>query len=191
VSRRHTHYQTERLLLSTPTPRDARRAQDYYLRNREFLKEWEPARTPEFYTRAHQQKLLRTQLREMKAGRAVSLWLSLGGEPERIIGFVGASNIVRGSFHSCFLGYKLDAELTGRGFMSEALAAFCRVLFQEHKLHRLEANIRPENAASIRVVEKLGFVYEGRSRDYLFINGAWRDHLHYALLSDSAQQSSL
>jgi|GEM_PF-4032036 len=65
--------------------------------------------------------------------------------------------------------------------MSEALGAFCRVLVREHNLHRLEANIRRENAASIRVVEKLGFAYEGRSRD----------HLHCVLLSDSAQQSSL
>jgi ribosomal-protein-alanine N-acetyltransferase len=76
------------------------------------------------------------------------------------------------------LGYSIDAELEGRGLMREALAAAIAEVFSPTvNLHRIQANVRPENARSLTLLDALGFVREGLAREYLFIDGAWRDHV--------------
>lgn len=77
----------------------------------------------------------------------------------------------------------LLTEVLNKGIMTEALSVIIPIAFDELNLHRLEANIMPSNQASIRVVEKLGFYQEGYSKEYLFINGSWRDHIHMVLIS--------
>ena len=86
---------------------------------------------------------------------------------------------------SCYLGYKLDREHIRKGYMTEALREGIKWMFHKEKLHRIEANIMPRNEASIKTVEKLGFVYEGISKSYLNINGVWEDHIHMVLLNDA------
>lgn len=100
-----------------------------------------------------------------------------------MIGDLAFSNIVRGSFQSCHLGYKLDQAENGQGYMTEALTCAIRFAFEELHLHRIEANIIPRNLPSIRLVQRLGFVDEGLSRKYLKIQGVWEDHRHFALLN--------
>jgi ribosomal-protein-alanine N-acetyltransferase len=72
--------------------------------------------------------------------------------------------------------------------MTEALERAISFAFEDMRLHRIEANIMPKNARSIRVVEKLGFVNEGLSRKYLKIAGSWEDHIHYVLLNPSEEE---
>ena len=80
------------------------------------------------------------------------------------------------------LGYAIDGQLQGQGLMREGLAAIIKFAFSsEMHLHRLQANVRPENVRSLRLLEQLGFEREGFARDYLFIDGAWRDHAMFAL----------
>ena len=86
--------------------------------------------------------------------------------------------MVWGAFCSAFLGYKMDAEYQNKGYMTDAVRLVVRYAFETLGLHRLEANIMPRNAASLRVVKKNGFVAEGLARKYLKINGIWEDHIH-------------
>ncbi len=96
---------------------------------------------------------------------------------EQIIGVVGISNIVRGAFQAAYLGYNMARDFQGKGYMSEALEEIVFFAFSGLNLHRLMANYRPDNLASARVLEKLGFVKEGLAKDYLMVNGQWADHI--------------
>jgi ribosomal-protein-alanine N-acetyltransferase len=102
-----------------------------------------------------------------------------------LAGYVGISEIVRGSFQSAYMGYYAFAGQEGQGLMRETLQLVLRVAFDEMKLHRVEANIQPENAASIALVRSIGFQKEGYSPRYLKIRGRWRDHERWAIRADS------
>ncbi len=101
-----------------------------------------------------------------------------------IAGDVNINCIVRGHFHSAYLGYAIGAPFARRGYMTEGLRLVTEYAFTEMNLHRLEANIQPDNAPSIALVRKCGFRREGYSPRYLQVGGQWRDHERWALLSD-------
>jgi [ribosomal protein S5]-alanine N-acetyltransferase len=101
-----------------------------------------------------------------------------------IAGYINIGEIVRGSFQSAFLGYSAVAAYAGCGYMSEGLQLVLAHAFRDMGLHRLEANIQPGNAASIALVRRAGFVYEGTAERYLKIAGRWRDHEHWVIRSE-------
>ncbi len=103
-------------------------------------------------------------------------------EDEAIAGVFNFSEIVRGSFHSSYLGYYAFAPHAGAGYMAEGLALALEFAFRTLRLHRVEVNVQPGNTRSRDLVEAAGFVREGYSRRYLRIGGRWRDHVRYALL---------
>ena len=105
-------------------------------------------------------------------------------EDEALVGAFNLSEIVRGSFHSAYLGYYAFAPHAGRGLMAEGLALVLDFAFRSLRLHRVEVNVQPANVRSRALVEAAGFVPEGYSRRYLRIAGRWRDHVRYALLAD-------
>lgn len=170
---------TERLHLRVLDESAAPAVLDYHLRNKDFFGVWSPIPRPSFWTLKFQQEKLQQDQELLLEKRQVKLWVSLQKNPEVLIGHVNFSNIVWGGFLSCFLGYSMDERHNGKGYTTEALAEAVRFMFEQGKLHRVEANIIPRNKASIRVVEKLGFDCEGLSPKYLKINGIWEDHLHY------------
>ena len=100
-----------------------------------------------------------------------------------IAGFIEITSIVRGPFQSGYLGYYMFSGFERRGYMRRALQTIIKRAWRVHKLHRLEANIQPENAASIALVKSLGFRQEGYSPKYLKIHGRWRDHERWAILA--------
>jgi len=102
----------------------------------------------------------------------------------RLAGQVTIDNIVRGALRSGYLGYWIDRRVAGRGMASLAVALVCDHAFGAAGLHRVQADIRPENLPSQRLVERLGFTAEGLLRRYLDIDGDWRDHRAYALLAE-------
>jgi ribosomal-protein-alanine N-acetyltransferase len=104
-----------------------------------------------------------------------------------IAGVININSIVRGFFQSGYLGYYAGAPFARRGYMTEGMRLVIRYAFEEMKLHRLEANIQPENVASIALVRRCGFRKEGFSLRYLQILGEWRDHERWALLADDPQ----
>jgi len=178
---------TERLLLQPINRSIDDQLLEYMLRNQAFFQEWDPARTPDFYTLKAHQDLIKGDLLQMESGQLSKFLVYKREEPGRIIGIIALSNIVRGPFQSCYLGYRLDHEEVNKGYMTEGLARIIHYAFDELKLHRLEANIMPSNAASLKVVQKLGFSSEGLARKYLQINGKWEDHIHMVLLNESVE----
>lgn len=176
-------FETERLILKVSSPKFAKEVSDYYIRNKDFLKPWEPLRDEQFFTVAHQAKELNEDLNSFKKGNSLRLWL-FKKDSNKLIGVTGFSNIIMGVFLSCFLGYKLDKDEINKGYMTEALKKGIEIMFNEYQLHRIEANIIPRNKASLKVVEKLGFQNEGLAKKYLNINGKWEDHVHMVLLNE-------
>jgi [ribosomal protein S5]-alanine N-acetyltransferase len=109
---------------------------------------------------------------------------TVGSGRQRFVGHISLSQISRRAFGSAYAGYWLDGAVAGRGIMPTALALLVDHAFGPAGLHRVEVNVRPENRASRRVAEKLGFREEGFHPRYMFIDGAWRDHIGYALTSE-------
>lgn len=181
----HRTYTTQRLILRTMTQEDANLSLNYYQRNRSFLEPYEPLRTSSFYTLDHHKRLLRLEEEDMNSLKSLRLWLYKKSDTSFSdpIGNFAFSNIIRGIFQSCYLGYKMDEAYIRQGYMSEALTEGIRVLFEDLKLHRIEANIMPSNSPSISLAKKLGFQEEGLAKSYLKINGRWEDHLHMVLLN--------
>jgi len=103
-------------------------------------------------------------------------------EDDRIVGVININNMVRGSFLSASLGYYVGAPYAGKGLMREGLELVKLFAFGDLGLHRLEANIQPDNVRSIALVQQCGFHNEGMSRDFLFINGRWRDHQRWTVI---------
>ena len=178
-------YETERLILKVLDKTYSTLVLDYYLRNKSFLEQWEPLRNEEFYTKKYHENQLYNDLINMEKGNSLSLWIFKKNDDSKIIGSIGFNNIVRGSFLSCHLGYKLDKDEVNKGYMTEAIQNGIDVIFDEFGLHRIEANIMPRNKASLKVVEKLGFYNEGLAYKYLKINGKWEDHIHMVLLNNN------
>jgi ribosomal-protein-alanine N-acetyltransferase len=112
--------------------------------------------------------------------RFVGLLVCRTGD-EAIVGCVNLSEIVRGPFQCSYLGYQMFAPFAGQGYMTAAMPLVLRVVFRDLGLHRVEANIQPNNAPSIALVRRAGFSCEGYSPRYLKIAGRWRDHERWAL----------
>jgi [ribosomal protein S5]-alanine N-acetyltransferase len=108
-----------------------------------------------------------------------------------IVGTFNISNIVRGYFQSAYLGYEVFSPHQRQGYMSQGLKLLLHYAFTELNLHRLEANVQPENKYSIRLLAKSGFIKEGYSKKYLNVgNKGWRDHERWAILNDEWQYNN-
>jgi ribosomal-protein-alanine N-acetyltransferase len=159
--------------------------------NEDWLRPWEPT-SPQPWAVRHSPAAYRAMRRAMarRARTGVSVPFAIRVEG-RLAGQVTVDNIVRGALRSGWLGYWIDRGVAGRGMASLAVALVCDHAFGEMGLHRLQADIRPENAPSRHLVERLGFTHEGLLRRYLDIDGEWRDHLAYALLADDLPGGAL
>jgi len=175
--------ETERLILKSARTSFAEEVLAYYRKNEAFLAPFEGEKGKDFFTLEGQQKILSEEEASCK-GETMKRFYIFEKATSELIGVISLSNIVYGCFHSAFLGYKLSFDKCNRGYMKEAVRAISSYAFSILGLHRLEANILPENLASQAVVKGCGFVYEGRSEKYLKINGKWREHLHFALFND-------
>ncbi|MBL8519491.1 MAG: GNAT family N-acetyltransferase [Betaproteobacteria bacterium] len=169
--------ETARLIIATPEAGRAQGALEFVRRNAAHLKPWSPPAPDGIDTLDHWLGVVETAQQALSAGTAVRLWLSPHDDAARVIGSIGYSQIHRGVFCNATLGYQIDAQCEGSGLMREALSASNAYMFGEQKLHRIAANYRPENVRSGRLLQRLGFTIEGYAKDYLFIDGAWRDHI--------------
>ncbi len=157
--------------------------------NAEWLRPWEATlpigETDAPMSFAGMVRRLRAEARE---GRTLPWVITLDGD---LVGQVTVGGIARGSLLSGYIGYWIDSRVAGHGITPTAVAMASDHCFDVLGLHRIEINIRPENTASLRVVEKLGFRAEGAREKYLHIDGAWRDHLTFALCREDVPEGVL
>jgi len=123
-----------------------------------------------------------SQLKRYDSGNNIGFVTT--NESQELVAWISISEIVRGGFQSGYLGYCVFRPFDAQHMMSESLKLVISHAFDKLDLHRLEANIQPENIKSIRLVESLGFKLEGFSPSYLYINGEWKDHNRYAIISE-------
>jgi [ribosomal protein S5]-alanine N-acetyltransferase len=173
---------TDRLRIVRAAPVHAALHAEYCQRNRVRLARWEPQQRAADDP-SHWQSVLERAQTEQASGRELRLLaLPREGTPQ-LIARINFSQINRGVFWSAMLGFAIDGTSEGRGLMFEALAASLDWAFAHVPLHRVQANHQPENERSGRLLARLGFVREGLAPQYLFINGAWRDHVLTARLN--------
>jgi len=156
------------------------------------LDRWSAPAATAFFTEAFWRDRLAIAVEEFHAGRAARFVLQAPGpETGAVIGTCNYTNIVRGAFQACHLGYQVGRAHEGQGLMAEALRATNAYMFESMRLHRIMANFRPENERSRRLLERLGFVEEGFARAYLFIDDAWRDHVLTSLVTPAYRDAWL
>lgn len=172
---------TERLTLRNLTPENTEEMLDYYIRNEEHLRQYEPTRDSGFYTYEGQKEILTESFRQFIDGTSIDLGIF---KDEKLIGKIKLSNIVYGILRNAFVGYSIDKEHQGKGYMKEALNTVCSYAFEEMGLHRLEASTLIENSRSQGVLKACGFNELGISEKYLYINGEWRDHKIFYKVND-------
>lgn len=175
--------ETPRLHVRLAEEGDVASILEFYQRNRERLRPFDPERPDYFYTETFWQRQISQNLEDFASGRALRLFMFPRDSPRETIGNIGFSNFVRGIGQYCTLGYSVDEAHEGRGLMSEALRSAIDFLFHSLNFHRVEANYMPHNRRSGQLLRRLGFVVEGYSRDYLRINGRWEDHVRTALMN--------
>lgn len=161
-------------------PEDAKALLQLRLRNREFVRPWEPLRPETQFREDWQRRSLLDLQEKWDAGREYGFGVFAHSSDE-LIGRVTLSNVARGAWQSCTLGYFLDERHNGRGLMTEAARLAVAFAFEEAGLHRVQAGVMPRNRGSVRVLEKVGFRYEGLAEYYVQINGVWEDHGIYSI----------
>ncbi|HBX82463.1 MAG: GNAT family protein [Propionibacteriaceae bacterium] len=161
---------------------DAEELHALILASREHLAPYEPERTTEFFTVAGQRRIIEGHLAMFDAGRMVPLVIT--DDAGRLAGRINLDNIVRGAFQSVYLGYWVGAGFLRQGLASAAVGDALHWAFVSLGLHRVQADVRVGNTASLAVLAKHGFIEYGRPERYLFLDGDWRDCLCHQLLSD-------
>jgi [ribosomal protein S5]-alanine N-acetyltransferase len=166
---------TFRVYLSVPAPQDESEFLAAACASEELHRPWvAPPREPGQYA---------AYLDRIPTGRTIPFLVRVGAD-NRLAGVINVSEPVMGALQGAYLGFYAFAGAERQGLMTEGLALVLDKAFGDQGFHRLEANVQPENAASTALVTRVGFRREGFSPRYLFVNGGWRDHDRWAMLSD-------
>lgn len=160
-------------------------------RDEQHLARWEPS-APDGWAQRHATGEWPPRWLQLRAaarrGAALPFAVTYEGA---LVGHVMIGNVVREPLLSAYVGYWVDSRVTGRGVITAAVALVADHCFGPVGLHRLEATVRPENVASLRVLRKLGFREEGLLRRYLDVDGEWRDHLCFAMTAEELPPGGL
>ncbi|MBN3543961.1 GNAT family N-acetyltransferase [Fictibacillus barbaricus] len=162
---------------------DATSILELEIKNKEFFSQYSINRDSEFYTLEGQLKRMETieESRENDLGYSFGIYLN---ESHRLIGQISLFKIERGPAQRGMVGYSLDKDQNGKGYMTEALKSIVDFGFDQLKLHRIEAGVMPHNIGSIKILEKTGFQKEGIAKKYVMINGKWEDHQILAIINN-------
>lgn len=167
--------------------RDAKLLQRLLDQDRDWLVPWE-ATFPGSRRRLEARWLVKGLLQQFRAETTLPFVIEYQGQ---VVGQLNVANILHGSVSSGTIGYWVSKSIAGRGVTPTAVAMVADYFFQTLGMHRIEIDIRPENVASLRVVEKLGFRQEGVKQRFIHIDGAWRDHVVFALTNEEVTEGLL
>jgi ribosomal-protein-alanine N-acetyltransferase len=174
-----------RVLLRPLAPADFEQWREVRTRCREWLTRWEPRPLPGHPDASEDRRAFAAQCgareRERQLGTGYGFGIFVEG---RFAGAINLSSIQRGPFQNAYVGYWIDEGQAGQGYMPESVVVILRFAFEELSLHRVQIAIIPRNGPSRRVAGKLQLREEGTAQRYLEINGAWEDHVRYAITSE-------
>lgn len=175
-------YYTDRLTLKLLKPDllAAKRALDFYDKNRIVFEQYEAMRPVDFYTERFQKNMISEEFNLALQQKAFRFWVCEKDRPQAFIGTVCFYNIIHSIYDRCEVGYKFDYRYWHHGYARETMAFAIPLLFEELNLHRMEAYVMPENAASIRLLKDSGFQCEGVCRQAIRIQDKWEDHLLFS-----------
>jgi [ribosomal protein S5]-alanine N-acetyltransferase len=182
---------TPRCLLRQPREADAQATLDYMLRNRERFAPTDPPKPEDFYTLERNRRYAHDAAAQFEAKTAFRFNVFLRGGGSDLVAHINFTQVFYGPFRSCSLGYSIDAAHEGKGLMTEGVSAAIGWAFSEAKLHRVQAGHLPENTRSAALLKRLGFTVIGIAPNYLFINGAWRDHVLTQLINSAYSADKL
>ena len=165
-----------KVFLRAPEFRDWREWSELRKFNMEYLKPWEPAWSPYELERSYFVKRVKFFDKLSNRDKAYS-YLIFQNDKNKLIGEININNIQRGVVQSCSIGYWISENKMGLGYMRESISILKDFIFNDLKLHRIEAACLPRNMRSLRTLLKSEFEIEGHAKKYLKINGAWEDHI--------------
>lgn len=179
--------QSDNLNLFLPEVNEASKALDYFTLNQAHLAPTDPVLPQDFLTHEYWKKRLTLNIDEFNKDQSVRFFIELKNNPTSFIGVANLTQISRGPFQACNLGYSISKDFQGKGLMFEALQTAISFAFNNKHLHKIMANYLPENKRSAQVLNRLGFQIHGISEKYLYINGQWRDHALTSLTNPNWQ----
>lgn len=181
-----TRIEGDQLILRPPRATDVPEIRSLLRKNAEHLRAWSPVprsgEDPSSLTEIS--KAVLRQRREWTRGEAFVFSMTSRAEDEAVIGRIALGGVMRGAFLNAYLGYWIDVDHQARGHTTEAVVGVLSFAFRTAGLHRVQAAVMPRNAASLRVLAKVGFRKEGESSRYLQIAGQWEDHHLFAVTAE-------
>lgn len=151
--------------------------------NKEYFAPYETSKPPLFYTEIYQRSVLAREYKASLNKEYLRYYVFEKDRPDKVIGTLSFGSITPYPYSSCIIGYRFHRDYTNRGYAKEALAAAINIAFTELPIHRINAYIMPSNIPSIKVIEALGFQYEGTCKDIIKIQDKWESHRLYALIN--------
>ena len=176
-------YRTERLILQALNEDNAELSLEFYSAGSQVFNKVEPEKPMEFYTKKKKKSLLRGEFEAFLKGSYYRFYLTTLEDRYTIIGTVSFSHIDKGAYRSCILGYKLLPEYQKKGYALEAITRLISAIFDEEKLHRVEAFVLRDNQASINLLTRIGFENEGIARSVIKLKDGFYDHMRYVLIN--------
>jgi ribosomal-protein-alanine N-acetyltransferase len=173
--------ETGRLTIRLPEPGDVPSIVAYYRDNLEHFRPYSPPFDVDLLDETAWREQVGQRRREFTAGESFRAFMFAHSSAERLVGNINLTQVFRGAFQSCVLGYNLAEAEQGKGFMTEAVEGVVDFAFGEWGLHRVAANYMPRNERSAAVLRRCGFRIEGTAPAYLLINGRWEDHVLTAI----------
>lgn len=183
-------YETPRLLLKVLHTDATEKVLEFYEENKAQFEPYELTRPKNFYTLKYQNASLAYEYDQILKQKGLRLWIFPKEDPEQIIGCISFSNIAKGPFQSAIFGYKMHHSYQKQGYCYEACKKALSIIFNDYHLHRIEAKILPENVPSIKLIEKLGFQFEGIEYECAQVNHVFRDHYRFSLLQPNFSEKN-
>ena len=178
-----TRFSTDRLIIMQRDEDIADKLLTFYNENMEEFEQFDPLLSDNFYTEKYQAAVIRYERNEIDKGLANHFYVYLKGDTDTIIGNIDFFRIRPNPFYSTILSYRFHHDYWGKGYAKEAIYAAINMMFANYDIHRIEARVSKDNPHSIKLLNGLGFTYEGVERESVKIRGIFKDHLRFALLS--------
>lgn len=178
-----TTLETKRLLLKLLDDSFCNEVSDFLVKNKDFFAPFETIKNPIYYSPIFQKSVLDREYKASISKEYLRYYVLLKNEPDHIIGTVSFGNITPFPYCSCIIGYKFDEDYNGFGYATESITSAISTAFTYLNLHRINAYILPNNLPSIKLIERLGFNYEGLCESNIQVQGKWQSHRLYSLIN--------